>query len=69
MKSNCILKEDKNRTHFFSVLHFDKGVEKLILKIEILFDDEKEIRESFTVRLEPDQNMVSELGVSRSGSD
>ena len=47
----------------FSVLLFDEDVEELILEIEILFDEEKEIRESFTVRLDPDQNMISELGV------
>ena len=48
----------------FLVLNFDAGVEELVVEIEVLYDDEKEIRESFTVRLDPDQNMVSELGVS-----
>ena len=48
----------------FLVLQFDEDVEEVVLEIEVLFDEEKEIRESFTVRLDPDQNMVSELGVS-----
>nr|CAB3247089.1 FRAS1-related extracellular matrix protein 2 [Phallusia mammillata] len=47
------------------VLNFDEGVSEKIVEIEVLYDDEKEIRESFTVRLEPDVNMVAEIGEQR----
>jgi len=44
-------------------LQFDEGIEEILMEVEVLYDDEKEMRESFTVRLEPDTNMVAELGV------
>jgi len=44
-------------------LQFDEGIEEIFMEVEVLYDDEKEMRESFTVRLEPDTNMVAELGV------
>nr|XP_002119185.2 FRAS1-related extracellular matrix protein 2 [Ciona intestinalis] len=43
-------------------LLFEPGVDEHVVEIEILYDDEKEIRESFTVRIDPDVNMEAQLG-------
>lgn len=44
-------------------LEFAVNISRQEVDIEILFDEEREIRESFTVRLEPDSNMIADLGV------
>ena len=40
-----------------------KGETDKVVEVEILHDKEREIRESFTVRLEDDENLVAEIKV------
>lgn len=64
MTSESFLKNFLYSKLFISTeLQFDEGIEEIFMEVEVLYDDEKEMRESFTVRLEPDTNMVAELGV------
>nr|XP_039265536.1 FRAS1-related extracellular matrix protein 2-like [Styela clava] len=46
-------------------LVFDVNVTRQVVDLQILYDEEKEIRESFTIRLEPDTSMIADLGESR----
>uniref|UniRef100_H2YPT7 Calx-beta domain-containing protein n=1 Tax=Ciona savignyi TaxID=51511 RepID=H2YPT7_CIOSA len=43
-------------------LLFEPGDSEHMVEVEVLYDDEKEIRESFTVRIEADVNMAAKLG-------
>ena len=44
---------------FFKVLTFGKNVTRLEVRIKILHDDEREMREAFTVHLTKDRNRVA----------
>ncbi|XP_071035799.1 FRAS1-related extracellular matrix protein 2 [Parasteatoda tepidariorum] len=42
-------------------LKFKPNVSQLMVEIEILYDEEKEHREAFTLHLKPDKNMVADI--------
>ncbi|XP_028977079.2 FRAS1-related extracellular matrix protein 2 [Esox lucius] len=44
---------------------FKKGETKHIVEVEVLYDGVREMREAFTVHLEPDYNMVAETQMSK----
>lgn len=48
---------------FSSELVFSVNVSHQMVEIEVLHDNEKEMREAFTVHLKPDKNFVAEVQV------
>uniref|UniRef100_A0A8D0GCH3 FRAS1 related extracellular matrix 2 n=1 Tax=Sphenodon punctatus TaxID=8508 RepID=A0A8D0GCH3_SPHPU len=46
-------------------IEFKEGEVQHVLEIEILFDGVREMRESFTVHLKPDENMVAEIQITK----
>ena len=47
----------------FTELIFSVNVSHQMVEIEVLHDNEKEMREAFTVHLKPDKNFVAEVQV------
>lgn len=45
-------------------IEFKEGETQHIVKIEVIFDGVREMREAFTVHLKPDENMIAETQVS-----
>lgn len=73
MKSICrIMKEMqylpwlKLKITVFLEIQFAKNESRHIIEIEVLYDGKKEIRESFTVHLKPDRNMIADTRVGLS---
>lgn len=47
----------------FPDIEFREGDKEHVVKVEVLFDGVREMREAFTLHLKPDENMVAETQV------
>lgn len=46
-------------------IEFKEGDKQHVVEVEVLFDGVREMRESFTLHLKPDENMVAETQVRK----
>ncbi|XP_013413797.1 FRAS1-related extracellular matrix protein 2-like [Lingula anatina] len=55
-----------NDYHGFSKeLEFGLNVSRHVIKVEVLYDGEREMREAFTVHIKPDRNMVADVQMNK----